>query len=280
MNSFKISVLSFLLPAIAAAGGMRIAVAQDMVPGHDLHVRSMEAVTQPPLMTLGTVVDLENPAAWLYPEWSSSYVHKYSDVKLPDTVFISMEGYHMPTDSTRITDVFGYRPRRGRWHMGLDVKVKTGDTIRAAFDGKVRISEYERRGYGHYLVLRHPNGLETTYGHLSKKLVKVNDIVHAGDPIGLGGNTGRSTGSHLHFETRIAGIAIDPALMFDFPHQTVLTDSYLYLSKTSPEYYKVKSGDTLGRIASRNRTSVSKICSLNGISSKAVLRVGQTLRIK
>lgn len=280
MKCSKNTVLAFLLPALAVAGGMRTAVAQDIVPGHDLHAMSMEAVAMPPLMTLGTVVDLENPASYLYPEWSNDYVHKYTDVKLPDTVFISMEGYRMPTDSTRITDVFGYRPRRGRWHMGLDVKVRTGDTIRAAFDGKVRVSDYERRGYGHYLVLRHPNGLETTYGHLSKKLVSKNQIVHAGDPIGLGGNTGRSTGSHLHFETRVVGNAIDPALLFDFPKQTAVTDSYLYLSKTKPEYYKVKSGDTLNRIASRNRTSVSKLCSLNGITTKTVLRVGQTLRVK
>lgn len=273
--SLIISVLTLSLACPVQTAG-----AQDLLPVHDIHAMTMEAPVMPTNMTLGETVDLENPASYLYPDWDNSYAHNYGNVKLPDSIVISMDGYCMPTDSTRITDTFGYRPRRGRWHMGLDVKVQTGDTIRAAFDGKVRVSDYERRGYGHYLVIRHPNGLETTYGHLSRKLVEENAIVHAGDPIGLGGSTGRSTGSHLHFETRIVGTAINPALLFDFPHQTAVTDCYVYKTKTAPVYYKVKSGDTLGRIAARNQTSVSKICSLNGITSKTVLRVGQSLRIK
>ncbi len=273
--SLIISVLTLSLACPVQTAG-----AQDLLPVHDIHAMTMEASVMPTNMTLGETVDLENPASYLYPDWDNSHAHNYGNVKLPDSIVISMDGYCMPTDSTRITDPFGYRPRRGRWHMGLDVKVQTGDTIRAAFDGKVRVSDYERRGYGHYLVIRHPNGLETTYGHLSRKLVEENAIVHAGDPIGLGGSTGRSTGSHLHFETRIVGTAINPALLFDFPHQTAVTDCYVYKAKTAPVYYKVKSGDTLGRIAARNQTSVSKICSLNGITSKTVLRVGQSLRIK
>ena len=103
-----------------------------------------------------------------------------------------------------------------------------GDTIRAAFSGKVRIVKYEPRGYGKYVVIRHYNGLETYYGHMSAWLVKENDEVKAGDPIGLGGNTGRSTGSHLHFETRICGIALNPALMFDFRNQDVTGDFYTF----------------------------------------------------
>ena len=273
--SLIISVLTLSLACPVQTAG-----AQDLLPVHDIHAMTMEASVMPTNMTLGETVDLENPASYLYPDWDNSHAHNYGNVKLPDSIVISMDGYCMPTDSTRITDTFGYRPRRGRWHMGLDVKVQTGDTIRAAFDGKVRVSDYERRGYGHYLVIRHPNGLETTYGHLSRKLVEEDAIVHAGDPIGLGGSTGRSTGSHLHFETRIVGTAINPALLFDFPHQTAVTDCYVYKAKTAPVYYKVKSGDTLGRIAARNQTSVSKICSLNGITSKTVLRVGQSLRIK
>lgn len=89
-------------------------------------------------------------------------------------------------------------------HNGLDIKVYIGDTIRAAFSGKVRMVKYERRGYGKYVVIRHENGLETVYGHLSKQIVDENQYVEAGEPIGLGGNTGRSTGSHLHFE-RVLG---------------------------------------------------------------------------
>ena len=260
--------------------GVVKSTAQDAMPARVVPVQPMMSVTQPAHLNAGTAIDLENPASFLYPEWSNSYVNNYDNVKLPDSVIISMKGYCMPTDSTYITDKFGYRPRRGRQHMGLDIRIKTGDTIRAAFDGKVRISRYERRGYGHYLVIRHPNGLETLYGHLSKKLVAENDIVHAGDPIALGGNTGRSTGPHLHFETRILGNAINPALMFDFPHQRAQTDFYVYEKNTRAVYYKVKSGDTLSGIALKNETSVSSICKLNGISSNAVIKPGQTLRVK
>lgn len=267
-----ITVVTF---ACATVSGM----AQDAIPARVIPVTPMERVFMPAHLNPGLAVDLENPASYLYPEWSNAYVHKYDDVELPDSVIISMKGYVMPTDSTRITDKFGYRPRRSRAHLGIDIKVRTGDTIRAAFDGKVRISRYERRGYGHYLVIRHPNGLETVYGHLSKKLVGENDIVHAGDPIGLGGNTGRSTGSHLHFETRILGNAINPAFMFDFPHQTAVTDYYVYSKNTREVYYKVKSGDTLSRIAIKNETSVANICKLNGISRNAIIKVGQTLRV-
>lgn len=253
--------------------------AQDKLPSKAMGVQPMASVAMPQHVSPGMAVDLENPASYLYPEWSNAYVHNYVDVVLPDSVVISMKGYCMPTDSTRITDTFGYRPRRGRLHLGLDVKVLTGDTIRAAFDGKVRISRYERRGYGHYLVIRHPNGLETVYGHLSRKLVEENDIVHAGDPIGLGGSTGRSTGSHLHFETRVLGNAINPAKMFDFPNQRVKSDYYVYYKNTKEVYYKVRSGDTLIGIALKNETSVANICKLNGISRNATIRAGQTLRV-
>ena len=254
--------------------------AQDAVPAHMTWVQPMERVLQPAHLSAGMAVDLDTPASYLYPEWSNQYVHNFNDANLPDSVIISMKGYFMPTDSTRITDKFGYRPRRARAHLGIDIKVKIGDTIRAAFDGKVRISRYERRGYGHYLVIRHPNGLETLYGHLSKKLVNENDIVHAGDPIALGGNTGRSTGPHLHFETRILGNAINPALMFDFPHKRAVTDYYVYQKNTRAVYYRVKSGDTLSGIALKNETSVSSICKLNGITTKTVIKPGQTLRVQ
>ena len=136
----------------------------------------------------------------------------------------------MPTQSRVVTSNFG--PRWGRQHKGLDIKVYIGDTIRAAFSGKVRIVRYEAAGYGKYIVIRHPNGLETIYGHLSKQLVDENQEVRAGDVIGLGGNTGRSTGSHLHFETRLCGVALNPALMFDFRNQDVTGDFYTYNKRT------------------------------------------------
>lgn len=274
------SVCRILAVMSAIVIGLAKSAAQDAMPSSVTLVQPMASIAMPAHLNPGTAVDLDNPASYLYPEWSNTYVNNYDNVKLPDSVIISMKGYCMPTDSTYITDKYGYRPRRGKQHLGLDIRVRIGDTIRAAFDGKVRISRYERRGYGHYLVIRHPNGLETVYGHLSKKLVEENDIVHAGDPIALGGNTGRSTGPHLHFETRILGNPINPALMFDFPHQWAVTDFYVYQKNTRPVYYKVKSGDTLSGIALKNETSVSNICKLNGITSKTVIKPGQTLRVQ
>lgn len=273
-------VCRILIVISALIIGMVKSAAQDPMPARVTPVQPMASVLIPAHLNPGMAVDLDNPASFLYPEWSNDYVNNFENVTLPDSLIIPMKGYCMPTDSTYITDKFGYRPRRGRQHMGIDIRIKTGDTIRAAFDGKVRISRYERRGYGHYLVIRHPNGLETLYGHLSKKLVGENDIVHAGDPIGLGGNTGRSTGPHLHFETRILGNAINPAYMFDFPHQRAETDYYVYQKNTRAVYYKVKSGDTLSGIALKNETSVSNICKLNGITSKTVIKPGQTLRVQ
>lgn len=254
---------------------------------------------QPPLDTQMAKIDsvvldrliraeaYEYPAQDLYPEWSNEYAHKYTNVVIPDSLVIDLTGFCMPTENTKVNDIFGYRPRRRRMHYGLDVKVERGDTIRSAFDGKVRYVSYQRRGYGHYVVIRHPNGLETLYAHLTKSLVAENEVVKAGDPIGLGGNTGRSTGTHLHFETRLLGKALNPALMFDFPNQDVTGDTYVYLKPkkkvydpSDPDtYYKVRKGDSLGRIASRQGTTVKNLCKLNGITTKTVLRPGQILRL-
>ena len=173
---------------------------------------------------------LDNPAADLYDEWDTEMTHYHNaNGVLPETAKIDLRGFVMPTPSRVITSHFG--PRWGRQHKGLDVKVYVGDTIRAAFSGKVRIVKYEAKGYGKYVVIRHYNGLETYYAHMSKQLVREDQEVKAGDPIGLGGNTGRSTGSHLHFETRLCGVAINPALLFDFRAQDVTGDFYTYNRK-------------------------------------------------
>lgn len=233
----------------------------------------------------------EYPALSLYPNWNNQYVHAYGNAIIPDTYTIDLTGFHMPTPSTKITSPFG--PRWRRMHNGLDLKVNIGDTIVAAFDGKVRIVKYERRGYGKYVVIRHDNGLETVYGHLSKQLVEENQLVKAGEVIGLGGNTGRSTGSHLHFETRFLGIAINPIYMFDFPKQDIVADTYTFRKTKSSKragshdtqvadgtirYHKVKSGDTLSRIAKLRGVSVSTLCKLNRIKPTTTLRIGQVLR--
>lgn len=166
------------------------------------------------------------PAAQIYgDEWDNRYAHRATE--LPDSFVINLRHFCMPTPSRVITSDFG--SRWGRQHKGLDIKVYIGDTIRSAFSGKVRIVRYEAKGYGNYIVIRHPNGLETIYGHLSKHLVTENQVVRAGEPIGLGGNTGRSTGSHLHFETRLCGVALNPALFFDFRNQDITGDNYIFL---------------------------------------------------
>ena len=233
----------------------------------------------------------EYPALSLYPNWNNQYVHAYGNAIIPETYTIDLTGFHMPTPSTKITTPFG--PRWRRMHNGLDLKVNIGDTIVAAFDGKVRIVKYERRGYGKYVVIRHDNGLETVYGHLSKQLVEENQLVKAGEVIGLGGNTGRSTGSHLHFETRFLGIAINPVYMFDFPKQDIVADTYTFrktkgvkragshdtqVADGAIRYHKVKSGDTLSRIAKLRGVSVSTLCKLNRIKPTTTLRIGQVLR--
>jgi murein DD-endopeptidase MepM/ murein hydrolase activator NlpD len=187
--------------------------------------RKMKAVDSIVLHKLIEQEMFENPAGDLYEEWDNQLTH-YSGTALPDEATIDLRGFCMPTDSRVVTSNFG--ARWGRQHKGLDIKVYIGDTIRAAFSGKVRVVKYEPRGYGKYVVIRHYNGLETYYGHMSAQLVRENQEVKAGEPIGLGGNTGRSTGSHLHFETRLCGVALNPALMFDFKNQDVTGDYYMF----------------------------------------------------
>ena len=204
------------------------AFAQDLLARQapvDKHMRKIDT------LALRQVIEREEaqmPASKLYDEWSNKYAHRATE--LPDSFRINLRGFHMPTESRVVTSNFG--ARWGRQHKGLDIKVYIGDTIRAAFSGKVRVVRYEAAGYGKYVVIRHNNGLETIYGHMSAQLVQENQIVKAGQPIGLGGNTGRSTGSHLHFETRLCGVALNPALMFDFRNQDVVGDSYMFRKST------------------------------------------------
>lgn len=223
--------------------------------------------------------------------WTSTRLNPYKIPidSLPDSVKIDLSGFVVPCPGA-ITSHFG--PRRYRYHYGTDLKVHIGDSILSAFEGRVRIIDYEHRGYGHYVVIRHNNGLETVYAHLSKVLVTHNQNVKAGELIALGGNTGRSTGPHLHFETRYLGNAINPAYLVDFNTKQTFASDYLITKKHSfsyqkavqamkaAKYYKVRSGDTLGRIASRNGTSVKSLCRLNGISAKKTLRIGQRIRIR
>lgn len=204
------------------------AMGQDLLANQAPIDRKMKAVDSMALHRLIQAESYASPAADLYNDWNNRYAHKAT--VLPDSFRIDLKDFCMPTTSRLLTSNFG--ARWGRQHKGLDIKVYIGDTIRAAFSGKVRIVRYEGRGYGKYVVIRHYNGLETIYGHMSKQLVTEDQEVRAGDPIGLGGNTGRSTGSHLHFETRLCGVALNPALMFDFKNQDVVDDYYIFRKST------------------------------------------------
>lgn len=257
----------------------------------DLVLKELAEMSE--LAELEAKENLMFPADELYGEWTNQWVNPFRGKKVdyPDSCVIDCSTFVLPIDTmTRVTSKYG--PRRRRMHRGIDIKVQIGDTIRAAFDGKVRIKNYERRGYGYYLVIRHPNGLETVYGHLSKFLVGLNDIVRAGEPIALGGNTGRSTGSHLHFETRFLGQAINPAEIIDFENSVPHQDQYVFRnvkingrksniytsSNNQMVYHRVKSGDTLGKIARIYGTTVSELCRLNGLRSTSILRIGQSIR--
>lgn len=174
----------------------------------------------------------EEPEDDIYTEgWNSGFVNCYKGVDVPQTAVIDVRNYCMPVKGY-MTSPYGWRKRFGRMHRGVDLTLRVGDTVRAAFNGRVRITKYEAKGYGYYVVLRHNNQLETVYGHLSKFLVKPDQYVKAGDPIALGGNTGRSTGPHLHFETRYMGYAINPSAIFDFANQCTHTDTYTFDKRT------------------------------------------------
>jgi murein DD-endopeptidase MepM/ murein hydrolase activator NlpD len=228
-----------------------------------------------------------------YSIWDSRKVNPYKmdGEKFADTVNIPLHyekpnlNWSVPIENGHITSPFGLR--RWRWHYGSDLRLNMGDSVRAAFDGIVRVAHYDRYGYGHYVLIRHYNGLETLYGHFKKRLASVGDVVKAGEVIGLGGNTGRSSGPHLHFEVRYEGNALSPIKIFDFANNKLLTDTltidqstFAYLKEARKiRYHRIRSGDTLSHISYRYGISINRICRLNRITRKTILRVGRRLRI-
>jgi len=241
--------------------------------------------------------------------WMTDQVHAYYDVSikdLPEEVDLvlcdSLHGWCIPGEGRLVSP---YKMRKGHKHQGVDLGVGFGNPIYAAFDGVVRVAMPPKLtgGYGNVVILRHANGLETYYGHLTKYIVETDDLVKAGEVIGYCGSTGRSTGPHLHFETRYMGQSFDPERIFDFQEGT-LRDTVFTLKKHYFSIYShegqsdkeseiastqvppknvthiVKKGDTLSGIAKKYGTTVSKICKLNGISEKTVLKIGQKLIVK
>ena len=236
---------------------------------------------------------MENhPAEDIYSNiWTRDKLNPYKIPidSLPDSVIINCSNFVIPIMG-EITSSFG--PRRYRYHYGTDLRLNTGDSIYSAFSGKVRIIDYEAHGYGNYVVIRHDNGLETVYAHLSEVLVGENQFLRAGQLIALGGNTGHSTGPHLHFETRYIGNAINPENIINFATGLVCQENYLITKKKSfyyqrqvkvvqaTKHYKVRRGDNLGSIAARNGISLKTLCRMNGIKPKTHIQPGQRLRVK
>lgn len=302
--------------ALLAAGGFS-AIAQKKSSHAAAHKQLLANATQSKdqikLIEQNTFIDLLDnelePELDIYTEgWNSKSVNPFKEQDVPDTKVIDVTGYVMPHNGI-ITSPYGYRKRFGRMHKGVDIGIHSNDTIYAAFDGKVRLTAYEGRGYGNYIIIRHPNGLETVYGHLNKHLVRPDDVVRAGDPIGLGGSTGRSTGPHLHFETRFMGYAINPMAIFDFANHTTHTDEYTFSKKTYTQprnfapkknqrelaksdantyksgnqeiaTYTVKKGDTINKIARAYGMSATSLKKLNNLGEHDMIKVGQELKLK
>lgn len=250
-----------------------------------------------------------------YSSWDTLYVRRYSEIPpvLADSIQLPLfnensTGFVFPVEGDFLSP-FGYRGRRV--HSGVDIKLNLGDTVNVAFDGVVRMARYYS-GYGNCVVVRHYNGLETLYGHLSKIKVKVNQVVKAGDLIGLGGRTGRASCNHLHFETRFQGKAFNPKQLIDFNTFSLVSDTFTvtkatfglsrdYLpgtsgneltaddnknsknkskSSKSKKYHTIRSGDTLSALSRKYGTSVKQICSINGIKPTKTLKIGSKIRVR
>lgn len=308
------SVLTAALIAALAAGGVSAQKIVSKSPHSDAHKQLLanqaKSKDQIRLVEKNTFIDLIDdlePEPDIYTEgWNSKRVNPFKESDVPNSKVIDVTGYCIP-HMGRVTSNYGYRAKFGRMHKGIDLGIKSNDTIYAAFDGKVRLTNYEARGYGNYVIIRHSNDLETVYGHLNKFLVKPDQVVKAGDPIALGGSTGRSTGPHLHFETRYMGYAINPSAIFDFENKVTHTDTYTFTKQTytkarnyapsknlakgdrenpyqsgndSKELYTVKKGDTLSSIARAYGLSATTLRKINDMRSGDVIRVGQVLKLK
>lgn len=324
MKKTILSLSVFLLAALGTALAQEpdsLSVLREMNEIHDdsdttmMLVRPMDTIDTPDKYVKIVLfndhtwdyIELERPdidTTGLFEDWDIESIHAYRDVKvsdLPESVDLLL----VDTTHHFVAPFIGrrsstFKMRKGRPHNGVDIPLRVGDTIRSPFDGVVRYVGGGKAtgGYGNLIVVRHPNGLETYYGHLSEHLVAENDLVAAGEPIGLGGSTGRSTGPHLHFETRYMGKPLDPERVIDFDNGT-LRDTLLTIKRhyfnvgshygmtdkqsknvTAAQYYTVKKGDTLGKIAQKHHTTVNALCRLNGIKSNKILRIGQRLRVR
>lgn len=293
VSLFVLNNIQAQIKVMAAPGNMKMAAGK-VFPKGNIPVADSTNIYNEMLNDETDDLMENHPAGDIYGDiWNSDRVNPYKMPisSLPDSITINCAGFVMPVSTGKVSSRFG--PRRYRYHYGIDISLPTGNPVVSCFDGKVRIIDYERRGYGKYVVVRHDNGLETVYAHLSEVTCELNQRVKAGQELGLSGNTGRSTGPHLHFETRYVGNAFNPATLIDFDAKQVYAVNYTLTKRKNfgyqqmkakssqlAKYYKVRKGDNLSKIAARNGTSVSKLMRLNGLKSSSKLRPGQRLKIR
>ena len=237
--------------------------------------------------------DSEIPSNTMYQKWDNKAIFSYGEeiCKNDSSLLLTLTDkkhfcdYAAPLKNPLVTSNFGWR--KGRAHTGIDLDLQVWDPVAAAFDGMVRVAYYHP-AYGRVVVIRHYNGLETLYAHLHRFKVKSGDIVEAGQIIGLGGSSGHSTGSHLHFEVRFKGKPLNPKHLISFKENKLVSDSILMVKQKwnysavplGVEYHTIKSGDFMYKIANRYGISVNELCELNGMRRNSILRIGKKIRIK
>jgi len=267
-----------------------------------IHARNMYLAVDTPYFSfsedmLMRMQQTEYKCNSVYVMWDSEFVNPYKvDVtQKTDTtklILVNDTSFYVHPCPGKIYSGFG--PRGGRNHNGVDMDLDSGDSVLCAFSGIIRFAKYYK-GYGNMIIVTHYNGLETMYAHLSKMNYKVGDYVREGDLIGLGGATGRASGSHLHFEVRYMGMPFDPQLIIDFENHKLISDTftvskYTFKSYTkpaapqvaasgNPQYHVIRQGDTLYALSKRYGVSIDKLCAMNGITRNTILRIGKSLRV-
>ncbi len=268
--------------------------------------------------------------------WNPNTLFSYKDIALsdlPNEIEIeaasNLSHFHMPILTGRITSRYGMR--RSRHHNGIDIGAPQGTPLYATFDGRIRCAMYHSGGYGNIVIIRHTNGLESWYGHMCRIIVSAGEYVKSGQIIGYLGNTGRSTGPHLHYELRYKDQVFDPSFIIDFDNKNLrytrftLEKSFFNIYSRASEvldeedvdfatsselfdgatdnakltsaagvdkdgvalseskyvlYHTIRSGDTLGKIATKYGTTIGRICELNKIKRTTVLQLNRKLRVR
>lgn len=229
------------------------------------------------------------PAEEFYDDFDLETVFtKVPEAELPELMNLAMIsdslGKYTPPIKGIVTSNYGWRDKR--MHQGIDIDLNKGDKVYAAFDGKVRIAR-RQNGFGNVVIVRHYNGLETVYAHLSKIKVKAGEVITSGTVVGLGGMTGHATGTHLHFEVRFKGHALNPANLISFTEHKAYNDTLtLRRSKyglaafpSNATVYTVQRGDSWYEIAKRYGLTSSQMKAMNGTDKRFYLKVGQKIRI-